>query len=75
MPHLSNHAYNFNIDYVPDDMKTVLFEHYEVDWFAKLTQTTALSGQEGNKLQMYRLFINEIKCEKYLKCILKWMPP
>ncbi len=28
MPHLSNPAYNFNVDYVLDDMRTVLSEHY-----------------------------------------------
>ncbi len=50
--------------------RTVLSEHYEVDWFAKVTRTTTLNGQGGNKRRTYRLFKNEIKCEHYLKCIL-----
>ncbi len=31
MPHLTHPAYNFNIDYVLDDMKPILFEQYQVD--------------------------------------------
>ncbi len=46
--HVATHylqSLNVNVDCVLNDMRTVLSEHYEVDWFAKLTQTTAFNYQ------------------------------
>ncbi len=70
MHHLLNESYDFNVKDVLEDIKIVLSEFYEVNWFSKLTQDTARNGLGGNKLRTYRKFKNAITTEPYLKNVL-----
>ena len=70
MSHLLNHDYTFNINAVLEDMKLVLSEYNEIEWYSKLTWNTAIRGQGHNKLRTYRLFKKELKIECYIKDIL-----
>ncbi len=51
-------------------MRLVLSEFNEIEWYAKLSQTSAVNGQGHNKLRTYRLFKKELETECYLKNVL-----
>ncbi len=72
MSHLFNLTYVFNVKSILADLQVVLSEHYEVQWYAKLTQVEARNGQGKNKLRTYRLFKNDFLTEPYFKCIMNF---
>ena len=72
MSHLFNPTYVFNVKSIVGDLQVVLSEHYEVQWYAKLTQVEAWNGQGKNKLRTYRLFKKDFLTEAYLKSILNF---
>ncbi len=59
MSHLFNPTYVFNVKSILNDLQVVLSEHYEVQWYAKLTQVETRSGHGKTKLLTYRLFKND----------------
>ncbi len=50
MYNLLNPNYDFNLNVVLEDMRLVLSEFNEIEWDAKLSQTSAVNGQGHNKL-------------------------
>ena len=72
MHHLLNTNSDFNTDSVIKDMSDVLSEHYEVEWYAKVSQNAARNGNGQNKLRTYKLFKKELQCEIYLKSIFNY---
>ncbi len=44
MSHLLNPNYDFNLNVILEDMQLVLSEFNEIEWYAKLSQTSAVNG-------------------------------
>ncbi len=44
MSHMFNPTYLVNVKSILADLQVVLSEHYEVQWYAKLTQVEARNG-------------------------------
>ncbi len=65
MLHLCNQNYNFEPKSVIDDIGLVQDEYYESQWFQKVNQERAISGQGRNKLRTYRQCKTECKDEDY----------
>jgi hypothetical protein len=70
MNHLNYIANDLLFSGCKEDLQTVLSEHYEVIWFAKLNREAAASGPGRNKLCTYRNFKHSIQPEPYVKMIL-----
>ena len=70
MNHLANISTLPVFSELKDDIKTVLFEHYEVLWYAKLSRESAVRGNGRNKLRTYRMFKNSIETEPYVSALL-----
>ncbi len=66
LEHLCNQNYNFETRSVIEDIGLVLGEYYESQWFQKVNQERAISGQGRNKLRTYRHHKTEFKAEDYL---------
>ncbi len=66
MEHPCNQNYNFETRSVIEDICLVLEEYYESQWFQKVNQERAISGQDRNKLRTYRQLYTEFKAEEYL---------
>ncbi len=66
MEHLCNQNYNFDTRSIIEDIGLVLDEYYESQWFQKVNQERAISGQGRNKLRAYRQHKTEFKAKDYL---------
>ncbi len=66
LEHLCNQNYNFDTRSIIEDIGLVLDEYYESQWFQKVNQERAISGQGRNKLRKYRQHKTEFKAEDYL---------
>ncbi len=66
LEHLCNQNYNFETRYVIEDISLILDEYYESQWFQKVNQERAISGQGRNRLITYRQHKTEFKAEDNL---------
>ncbi len=66
MEHICNQNYNFETRSVIEDIGLVLDKYYESQWFQKVNQERAISGQDRNKLRTYRQHKTEFKAKDYL---------
>ncbi len=66
MNHLSNITNELVFSSIKDDLKLVLSEHFEIIWFAKLAQESAMRGTDLNKLRTYRKYKQSILTEPYV---------
>ncbi len=68
MQHLCNITYNFDIPTCINDIRGIIFESHEQEWFAKINEPNGL-GEGGKKLRTYCTFKDNFSPEPYVTCI------
>ncbi len=61
-----------DISTVVQDMNVVLYEMYELKWWAALNRPAAIRGNGRNKLRTYRSFKQSYQVESHLKNIMPY---
>ncbi len=66
---LCNITYSFDIPTCINDIRDIIFESHEQEWFAKINEPNGL-GEGGNKLRTYCTFKYNFSPEPYVTCIM-----